>query len=113
MDGLHEDLNRVLNKPLPDNDPNREAEMEKLPMQIASDMEWQNYRKRNDSLVVDFFQGQFKNMMECLTCHKVGISVYSPTLVPRFISRMARTNVILFFPLPLNLCGILLDVDDV
>lgn len=71
MDGLHEDLNRVLHKPQIEASPEREAELEKLPTQIASEQEWQIYRMRNDSLVVDFFQGQFKNRLECLTCKKV------------------------------------------
>ncbi|KAI0924296.1 hypothetical protein AcW2_005215 [Taiwanofungus camphoratus] len=70
LDGLHEDLNRVLHKPQLDSTPEREAELEKLPVQIASEQEWQIYRMRNDSLVVDFFQGQFRNRLECLTCHK-------------------------------------------
>ena len=26
---------------------------------------------RNDSVIVDYFQGQFRNRMECLTCHHV------------------------------------------
>ncbi|TFY51303.1 hypothetical protein EVJ58_g10640 [Rhodofomes roseus] len=70
LDGLHEDLNRVLQKPQLDTTPEREAELEKLPVQIASEQEWQIWRMRNDSLVVDFFQGQFRNRLECLTCHK-------------------------------------------
>ncbi|EGN91818.1 hypothetical protein SERLA73DRAFT_66796 [Serpula lacrymans var. lacrymans S7.3] len=70
LDGLHEDLNRVLQKPHYEVTPEREAELEKLPQQIASQQEWNLYRMRNDSLVVDYFQGQFRNRMECLTCHK-------------------------------------------
>lgn len=71
LDGLHEDLNRVLQKPQIQTTPEREAELERLPLQIASQQEWETYRRRNDSLIVDFFQGQFRNRMECLTCHKV------------------------------------------
>ena len=71
LDGLHEDLNRILNKPIDQVSPEREAELEKLPQQIASEQEWQVYRRRNDSLIVDYFQGQFRNRLECLTCHKV------------------------------------------
>ena len=71
LDGLHEDLNRVLQKPQIQVTPEREAELEKLPLQIASQQEWETYKSRNDSLIVDFFQGQFRNRMECLTCHKV------------------------------------------
>ncbi|KIJ65500.1 hypothetical protein HYDPIDRAFT_27500 [Hydnomerulius pinastri MD-312] len=69
LDGLHEDLNRVLSKPSNESSPEREAELEKLPQQVASEQEWEIYRMRNDSLIVDYFQGQFRNRMECLTCH--------------------------------------------
>ncbi|KAI0352107.1 cysteine proteinase [Trametes cingulata] len=70
LDGLHEDLNRILQKPQITSTPEREAELERLPTQIASEQEWQIYRMRDDSLVVDFFQGQYRNRMECMTCHR-------------------------------------------
>lgn len=73
LDGLHEDLNRVLNKPSHAVTPEREAELETLQQQVASEQEWAIYRMRNDSIVVDFFQGQFRNRMECMTCRKVGV----------------------------------------
>src|SRR5579863_9143257 len=71
LDGLHEDLNRILNKPTYEvAQKSREEELEKLPQQIASEQEWKIYRMRNDSIVVDFFQGQFRNRLECQTCRK-------------------------------------------
>lgn len=82
LDGLHEDLNRILQKPKISQTPEREAELENLPTQIASEQEWQIYRMRDDSLVVDFFQGQYRNRMECLTCHKVPSISWSMDRVP-------------------------------
>ncbi|KAF9648660.1 cysteine proteinase [Thelephora ganbajun] len=79
LDGLHEDLNRVLQKPQIQTTPEREAELERLPLQIASQQEWEAYKSRNDSLIVDFFQGQFRNKMECLTCHKTS-TTYNPLM---------------------------------
>lgn len=71
LDGLHEDLNYVMHKPAPvDMTPEREHELETLPQQVASVKEWTIYRQRNDSLIVDWFQGQFRNKMTCLTCGK-------------------------------------------
>ncbi|EJU03776.1 cysteine proteinase [Dacryopinax primogenitus] len=71
LDGLHEDLNRILQKPANDDPtPEHEAELERLPQQIAGEQEWQRYQRRDDSLVVDYFQGQFRNKLECMTCHK-------------------------------------------
>lgn len=73
LDGLHEDLNRVLRKPaLSSPTPEREKELETLAQQISSAQEWQLYRLRDDSLVVDYFQGQFRNRLQCLTCKQVG-----------------------------------------
>jgi len=66
--------------------PEREAELERLPLQIASQQEWEAYKTRNDSLIVDFFQGQFRNRMECLTCHKVRRCDYLLPVVPADVS---------------------------
>jgi ubiquitin carboxyl-terminal hydrolase 8 len=71
LDGLHEDLNRVLQRVNVETRPEREAEVEALSTQIACEQEWSLYRMRNNSIVVDYFQGQFRNRMECMTCHKV------------------------------------------
>ncbi|KAG9085479.1 ubiquitin-specific protease doa4, partial [Ceratobasidium sp. 392] len=69
LDGIHEDLNRIFVKPkFEELTPEREAEMEKMPKQLAGAYEWARYRRRNDSIVVDYFQGQFCNQMQCLTC---------------------------------------------
>ncbi|KAG8821478.1 ubiquitin-specific protease doa4 [Serendipita sp. 401] len=70
LDNLHEDLNRILRRQIIETRPEREAELERLPTQIASEQEWQLYRMTNNSIVVDYFQGQFRNRMECMTCHK-------------------------------------------
>ncbi|KAF8323550.1 uncharacterized protein EI90DRAFT_3077001 [Cantharellus anzutake] len=75
LDGLHEDLNRVLARPEPRAlTIEREAELEHLPHQIASAQEWTFYLSRNDSIVVDYFQGQFRNRLQCLTCRKTSIT---------------------------------------
>ncbi|TKY88053.1 hypothetical protein EX895_003149 [Sporisorium graminicola] len=71
LDGLHEDLNYVVTRPAAvEMTPERENELETLPQQIASVKEWSIYRMRNDSLIVDWFQGQFRNKLTCLTCGK-------------------------------------------
>lgn len=72
LDGLHEDLNRVKHKPpAVEMTPERENALETLPPEVASEKEWQIYKMRNDSFIVDLFQGQYRNRLECLTCHKV------------------------------------------
>lgn len=76
LDGIHEDLNRVLARPPPKSSIQQheeEEELERLPMQIGSEREWKRWRERNDSIIVDFFQGQFQSRLECKTCHKVSV----------------------------------------
>ncbi|EUC59103.1 ubiquitin carboxyl-terminal hydrolase, partial [Rhizoctonia solani AG-3 Rhs1AP] len=69
LDGLHEDLNRIIVKPqFEELTLEREAELERMPKQLAGAHEWARYKRRNDSIVVDYFQGQFCNQMQCLTC---------------------------------------------
>jgi ubiquitin carboxyl-terminal hydrolase 8 len=70
IDGIHEDLNRIIVKPTT---PEEEAELDRLPPQIGSEREWRTWKSRNDCLIVDYFQGQFRNRLECLTCYKVGL----------------------------------------
>jgi ubiquitin carboxyl-terminal hydrolase 8 len=73
LDGLHEDLNRVKQRPPPvEMTPEREAALETLPPSVAAAKEWSIYKQRNNSFVVDLFQGQYRNRLECMTCHKVG-----------------------------------------
>lgn len=72
LDGLHEDLNMVRDKPAPvEFTPEREAELERLPTQIAAEREWNIYLRRDDSIIVRLFQGQYKSQLKCLTCGAV------------------------------------------
>ncbi|CAI2193087.1 15128_t:CDS:10, partial [Funneliformis geosporum] len=70
LDGLHEDLNLIVNKPMfPDMTPEEEqqmVQMECISPQIVSEIKWENYL-RNSSVVVSLFQGQFRNTLRCLT----------------------------------------------
>ena len=55
LDALHEDQNRVINKPyieLPDN--------QGRPDETVAVEAWDAHRARNDSIITDFFHGQFK-----------------------------------------------------
>jgi ubiquitin carboxyl-terminal hydrolase 8 len=75
LDGIHEDLNRIIVKPqFEELTPEREAELERMPKQLAGAHEWARYKRRNDSIVVDYFQGQFCNQMQCLTCGQVSLN---------------------------------------
>ncbi|TFY59459.1 hypothetical protein EVG20_g7789, partial [Dentipellis fragilis] len=72
LDGLHEDLNRVLKKPYvekPDWEGGGDLELVKLARNS-----WEGYMKRNDSVIVDLFQGQYRSTLICPECEKVSIT---------------------------------------
>ncbi|KAF9546355.1 CSN-associated deubiquitinating enzyme Ubp12 [Mortierella hygrophila] len=62
LDGLHEDLNRIIKKPyteVPDSNGRPDEE-------VASDC-WNIHKARNDSIIVDLFQGQYKSTLVSVT----------------------------------------------
>jgi ubiquitin carboxyl-terminal hydrolase 4/11 len=70
LDGLHEDLNRIRKAPyveMPDvtNGDN---------MAIASAEVWDAHKRRNDSLVMDSFYGQFQSTCVCPRCNRVSVA---------------------------------------
>lgn len=105
LDGLHEDLNRIQNKPYtetvdsdgrPDEvggEGGREvcqalalapSTSHPLPLpwafsfsplpttpQVVAEEAWQRHKMRNDSFIVDLFQGQYKSKLVCPVCAKV------------------------------------------
>ncbi|KAJ1959244.1 hypothetical protein GGI12_004434, partial [Dipsacomyces acuminosporus] len=69
LDGLHEDLNRIIHKPyieVPDADGR--------PDNVVADEQWSIYKRRNDSVVVDLFQGQYKSTLVCPVCDNVSVT---------------------------------------
>ena len=65
LDGLHEDLNRIKKKPyveVKDGSGRPDA-------QVAAES-WQNYLKRNSSIIVDIFHGLLKSTLVCPDCSK-------------------------------------------
>jgi ubiquitin C-terminal hydrolase len=72
LDGLHEDLNRVLKKPYVEKpDWNGGGDLELVKLASSS---WEGYMKRNDSVIVDLFQGQYRSTLVCPECNKVSAS---------------------------------------
>jgi ubiquitin carboxyl-terminal hydrolase 4/11 len=74
LDGLHEDLNRIKKKPYiekPDWKPGGgDLELAEMGKEC-----WDGYKKRNDSVIVDLFQGQLQSTLVCPECHKVCLPV--------------------------------------
>ncbi|CAN6718410.1 unnamed protein product [Malus baccata var. baccata] len=93
LDGLHEDLNRVKNKPYietkdSDGRPDDEVAIEC----------WKNHRARNDSLIVDVCQGQYKSTLVCPVCSKVSITfdpfMYLSLPLPSTVTRPMTVTVL-------------------
>ncbi|GAB1222291.1 hypothetical protein ENUP19_0100G0040 [Entamoeba nuttalli] len=68
IDGIHEDLNRVLKKPYVETpDYNNEPDDE---WAVA---EWNRYKQRNDSIITDLFAAQLKSKVICDVCHNTNM----------------------------------------
>ena len=73
LDYLHEDLNRINKKPYYQLDEQKENETDKE----ASERFWNFHKKREDSIIVDLFHGQFKSKITCAQCGKLSVN-YEP-----------------------------------
>ncbi|ELR25343.1 Ubiquitin carboxylterminal hydrolase 15, putative [Acanthamoeba castellanii str. Neff] len=69
LDGIHEDLNRIKQKPYVES-----KEADGRPDTEVAEETWQGHRARNDSVIVDRFQGQLKSTLICPECSKVSIT---------------------------------------
>jgi len=69
LDGLHEDLNRVMVKPYTST-----IESDGRPDKVVARESWFNHLKRNNSIITDFMHGQYKSKITCPTCNHVSIT---------------------------------------
>ncbi|GAV53476.1 hypothetical protein ZYGR_0AI07600 [Zygosaccharomyces rouxii] len=76
LDGLHEDLNRIVNKPYiekpslsPEDDGNDFTVIKKL----AEDT-WRLHLQRNDSVITDLFVGLYESTLQCPECNNVSVT---------------------------------------
>lgn len=96
LDGLHEDLNRIVKKPYieaPDWEGGGIREMVAFARK-----QWEIYKLRNDSVIVDLFQGQYRSTLVCPECGKVSIKfdpfMYLTLPIP---NRQSITRRVTFF----------------
>lgn len=64
LDGIHEDLNRVKNKPY-----TKAVDDSNRPDLEVADENWKLHLLRNQSIIVDIFQGQLKSTVSCPKKH--------------------------------------------
>ncbi|XP_051736768.1 ubiquitin carboxyl-terminal hydrolase 19 isoform X6 [Ctenopharyngodon idella] len=82
LDGLHEDLNRIQHKPYTET-----VDSDGRQDEVIAEEAWQRHKMRNDSFIVDLFQGQYKSKLVCPVCSKVSITfdpfLYLPVPLPQ------------------------------
>jgi ubiquitin carboxyl-terminal hydrolase 4/11/15 len=73
LDALHEDLNRVKEKPYFEL---KEKEITESEAE-ASNRWWESHLSRENSIIVDLFHGQYKSKITCPQCNRISIT-YDP-----------------------------------
>jgi len=100
LDGLHEDLNRIRKKPYVE-----VKEVDGQPLESVAEEHWALHRSRNDSIIVDWFQGQLKSTLVCPVCNRVSIT-FDPFMylsLPLPTKNTKSIAVTLFFLNPLRM----------
>ena len=64
LENLHDELNRVTNKPYMTLEEQKEGESD----EVTSGKWWDYYKSRDDSIIVDLFKGQYKITNKCSGC---------------------------------------------
>ena len=76
LDKLHEDLNRISDKQYIEIKEKRENETE-----LQASLRWWNFHlKRENSIIVNLFHGQYRNKVICCQCDKTSIT-YDPFMI--------------------------------
>lgn len=75
LDALHEDLNRIQDKPYCEK-PELKDEDVKNPSAIVDLAKqcWELHKKRNDSVIVDLFTGMYQSTLVCPVCSKKSVT---------------------------------------
>lgn len=112
IDSLHEDLNRIIEKPYVEK-PSllRNADVEDS--DIINDLAqktWKSHLLRNDSIITDLFVGMYKSTLECPECHKVSITFdpYNDITLPLPVQSVWTAKIRLF---PQSLPPCMLEVE--
>ncbi|KAK1694163.1 hypothetical protein QYE76_010860 [Lolium multiflorum] len=103
LDGLHEDLNRVKKKPYIE-----AKDADDRPDEEFAEECWNDHKARNDSIIVDKFQGQYKSTLVCPECNKISVTfdpfMYLSLPLPSTVTRMMTVTVFSgtgeFLPMP-------------
>ncbi|XP_010542043.1 PREDICTED: ubiquitin carboxyl-terminal hydrolase 9-like isoform X2 [Tarenaya hassleriana] len=92
LDGLHEDLNKVKRKPYIE-----AKDSDGRPDEEVAEECWNYHKARNDSVIVDVCQGQYKSTLVCPNCGKISITfdpfMYLSLPLPSTLTRSMTVTV--------------------
>jgi ubiquitin carboxyl-terminal hydrolase 4/11/15 len=74
LDGLHEDLNRVKQKPYVERDELVGVLPSEEQLRTLGRKSWEGHKLRNDSVIVDLCQGMYKSTVVCPVCDVVSVT---------------------------------------
>ncbi|XP_021652407.2 ubiquitin carboxyl-terminal hydrolase 8 isoform X3 [Hevea brasiliensis] len=119
LDGLHEDLNHVKCKPYIEvKDADNRSDKE------VADEYWQNHLARNDSIIVDLYQGQYRSTLVCPICKQKSVTfdpfmylslpLPSTTMRTMTLTMLSSDGITLHSPITVSVpnCGRLKDLID-
>ena len=113
LDGLQEDLNRVLKKPYIEKpDSTDEMVHDSVALRKMADKCWEIYKARNDSVITDLFAGMYKSTVVCPVCDKVSI-IFDPfnNLTLQLPIENLWSRALFFFPLHSRPIRVAVDID--
>ena len=95
LDGLHEDLNRVKKKPyVEERDSHGRTDAD------IADESWEAHTARNNSCIVDTFQGQYRSTLVCPTCGNKSVKfdpfMYLSIPLPTSRERMIKVTLVTY-----------------
>lgn len=75
LDALHEDLNRIYDKPYCEKPELKDEDVEnpQAIVDLAKEC-WNLHKKRNDSVIVDLFTGMYQSTLLCPVCYKKSVT---------------------------------------
>ncbi|MFH4973766.1 hypothetical protein AB6A40_000475 [Gnathostoma spinigerum] len=94
LDGLHEDLNRVISKPCTST-----VEAAGRPDIAVANEAWRNHLLRNDSIFVDLFHGQLKSKLQCPKCDRISITFDPFVYLAVPFPKEKRSSTVYFWPI--------------
>jgi len=92
LDGLHEDLNRVIDKPIIET-----KDDDDRPDEIVAEESWNNHLRRNQSKIQELMHGQFKSRLDCPDCKKISITFDPYMMVSLPIPTIEYSKFFLYF----------------